>query len=140
MPIKYVENEYESKDAPLWWHLQGLSQTSSGYGSKLTSSHMIRFHGEKIWRRVYVVQWSNAGSPYVIVKGETQFLSSPTLPKAPVNVNTASAVTLQTLPHVGPKLAQKIIAGRPYKSLADLDKVPGIGPKLLQSLKPLVTF
>lgn len=62
------------------------------------------------------------------------------LPKAPVNVNTASAAQLETLPRVGPKLAQKIISGRPYKNLADLDKVRGIGPKLLEALRPLVKF
>lgn len=62
------------------------------------------------------------------------------LPKVKVNVNTATSEVLQTLPRVGPKLAEKIIEGRPYKSLPDLDAVKGIGPKLLEQLKPLVTF
>lgn len=62
------------------------------------------------------------------------------LPAKPVNVNTATAEVLETLPRVGPKLAASIIAGRPYKTLSDLDAVKGIGPKLLEALKPLVTF
>jgi len=76
MEVKHVEKEFEIKDAPLWFHLAGLQETASGYGSKLTSARMIRFEGEKIWRRVYYVQWSNSGSPYVIVKGECRFFNS----------------------------------------------------------------
>ena len=62
------------------------------------------------------------------------------LPAKPVNVNTATVEQLETLPRVGPKLAQKIIAGRPYKNLEALDAVKRIGPKLLEQLKPLVVF
>ena len=59
---------------------------------------------------------------------------------AKVNVNTATAEELQTLPRVGPKLAEKIIAARPIKDLAALDQVKGVGPKMLEALKPLVVF
>src|SRR6516164_11808029 len=45
-----------------------------------------------------------------------------------VNVNTADAKTLATLPGVGPTIAQHIIYGRPYHSLADIEKVKGLGP------------
>lgn len=60
-----------------------------------------------------------------------------------VNLNTASVEELQTLPKVGPKLAQRIVDWRnqsgPFRSVSDLDAVPGIGPTLLASLEPLVT-
>lgn len=62
------------------------------------------------------------------------------LPKAPVNVNTATLAQLETLHRVGPKLAAKIIAARPIKDLAELDQIKGIGPKLLEALRPLVVF
>lgn len=60
-----------------------------------------------------------------------------------INLNLASQEELETLPGVGPKLAQKIIEARaekPFTSLADLDDVPGIGPKTLEQLSNLVTW
>lgn len=57
-----------------------------------------------------------------------------------INVNSASASELENLPGVGPKMAAKIIAGRPYSSLNDLDKVKGIGPSILKKLEPRVKF
>lgn len=65
-------------------------------------------------------------------------------PAAPVNVNRADAAELQTLPGVGPSLAQNIIIYRQQhgalKSLSDLDAVKGIGPKKLEKLSPYVRF
>jgi competence protein ComEA len=61
-----------------------------------------------------------------------------------INVNTATAEQLDSLPGVGPSLAQKIILYRtkngPFSSLDDLDNVGGIGPAKLDSLKDSVTF
>lgn len=60
-----------------------------------------------------------------------------------VNLNTASQAELESLPGVGPKLAQQIIQARqqkPFNSLEDLDKVPGVGPALLEKLRDRVTW
>jgi competence protein ComEA len=50
---------------------------------------------------------------------------------------------LDTLPKVGPVLAQRIVDWRkehgPFKSVEELDAVDGVGPKMLESLLPLVT-
>lgn len=59
-----------------------------------------------------------------------------------VNLNTASASELETLPGIGPKLAEQIINYRsqtPFSSIDDLDKVSGIGSKRIESLRGLVT-
>jgi competence protein ComEA len=58
---------------------------------------------------------------------------------APVDLNTCSAAQLDTLPGIGPALAKRIIAARPFASVDDLDRVSGLGPAALARLRPLVT-
>jgi len=60
------------------------------------------------------------------------------VPKAPVDLNSASQKELEALPGVGEATAKKIIAGRPYKSVDELTKA-GVPAKTVDSLKPLVT-
>ena len=62
------------------------------------------------------------------------------VPTQRINLNTASQAQLETLPGVGPKFAARLIAGRPYSGLEDLDRVKGVGPKMLEKLKNLVRF
>ena len=61
-----------------------------------------------------------------------------------VFINQADAATLETLPDVGPALAQAIISYReangPFATLEDLDAVPGIGPAALERLAERVRF
>ncbi|GAB4483445.1 MAG: helix-hairpin-helix domain-containing protein [Anaerolineales bacterium] len=61
---------------------------------------------------------------------------------APININTADAVLLDTLPGIGPSTAQKIVEYRtqngPFVSVEDLLKIPGIGPSTLEEIRPLV--
>ncbi len=52
-----------------------------------------------------------------------------------ININTASSSQLETLPGVGPAYAKKIIDGRPYKNIEDIQKVSGIGVKTFEKLK-----
>lgn len=60
----------------------------------------------------------------------------------PVDINSADAALLDTLPGVGPSTAAKIVADRAangrFATVDDLARVPGIGPKKLDSLKGLI--
>ncbi|MGZ8805167.1 MAG: ComEA family DNA-binding protein [Microbacterium sp.] len=60
-----------------------------------------------------------------------------------VNLNTADATQLDTLPRIGPAMAERIIGWREangrFTSVEDLLAVPGIGDKMLETLRDLVT-
>jgi competence protein ComEA len=68
--------------------------------------------------------------------------SSPRATATPaiVHLNTATQAQLETLPHVGPAIAKRILEYRatngPFASVDDLDKVKGIGPKTLEKIRP----
>lgn len=56
-----------------------------------------------------------------------------------VNINTASATELDTLPRIGPVTAQKIIENRPYSSVEDLINKKVLGPKTYDGVEDLVS-
>ena len=62
---------------------------------------------------------------------------------APINLNTASSVALQTLPNVGAATAARILEYRQknggFKKIEDLMNVRGVGEKSFLKLKPLVS-
>lgn len=59
------------------------------------------------------------------------------LPKGKkIDINTASSETLQLIKGIGPVRAERIITGRPYKSLDELQRIYGIGTKTLEKIKP----
>ncbi len=51
-----------------------------------------------------------------------------------IDINTADEAELQEIVHIGPALAQSVVAMRPFCSLADLIRVPGIGPHRLADI------
>jgi hypothetical protein len=59
-------------------------------------------------------------------------------PASTVNLNTASQAELEALPGVGPATAKKIIAGRPYASVADLSKA-GVPKNTIEKISSMVT-
>jgi len=60
-----------------------------------------------------------------------------------ININTASAQVLDTLPGIGDVRAKAIVAYRnehgPFQRTDELMKVPGIGPTTYQTLRDLVS-
>src|SRR4030042_5640139 len=57
-------------------------------------------------------------------------------PQSLLDLNTATEKELQSIKGIGPVLAERIIAGRPYRTVDDLLKVKGIGPKILETIRP----
>jgi DNA uptake protein ComE-like DNA-binding protein len=53
-----------------------------------------------------------------------------------VNLNTASAKELESLPGVASSRADQIIAHRPYRSVDELSQVKGMTPRVIDQLRP----
>lgn len=62
---------------------------------------------------------------------------------AKVNINTADAKELATLPGIGPAKAEAIVKYRKdngkFKDVNELKEVKGIGDKMIEKIKPEVT-
>lgn len=79
-----------------------------------------------------------------LVIGGGGLLVTPTPPVGGlVNINTADAALLETVPGIGPTIASRIIAYReengPFERVDDLQKVAGIGPATLEQIRPYIT-
>jgi competence protein ComEA len=87
----------------------------------------------------------------VLLVSESACLPTPTPQPAisssaprPININTATGAELESLPHVGPSIAQRIVAHReahgPFESIEGLLDVPGIGPATFEKLRTHITI
>jgi hypothetical protein len=54
---------------------------------------------------------------------------------AVIDLNTASLAELETLPAITPDYARKIVAGRPYTSMSDVERA-GIPRQVLEQISP----
>lgn len=83
---------------------------------------------------------STAASAAPSMPAETTYPPEASSPVGLIDLNTASAGTLQQLPRIGPKIAARIVAYReahgPFRRIQDLEQVRGIGAKTLARLKP----
>jgi comEA protein len=60
-----------------------------------------------------------------------------------ININNATRQELETLPRIGPVLADNIVKYRqnngPFETIADIQKVNKIGPKTFEKIKVYIT-
>jgi competence protein ComEA len=84
---------------------------------------------------------------YVPRKGEApppNTGSTPGAPGALININTATLEQLDTLPGIGPSIAQAIIdyrtANGPFKTIEDINSVKGIGDVLFAKIRAKITI
>jgi len=106
---------------------------------KLVDGELIRIprHGEAI-----TAPADGGLAPGTAQAGGTGAAGGAGPPGVPLDLNTATAEQLDTLPGVGEVTANQIIAYRtahPFRSVDDLRQVPGIGDRRFDLLKDLVT-
>jgi competence protein ComEA len=91
-------------------------------------------------QQVYVPRQGETGPPPPVSGGEPQGGGSTGLP---ININTATTAELETLPRIGPTMAQRIVeyreANGPFAAIEDIQNVPGIGPATFEGMKDLIT-
>jgi len=99
------------------------------------------------WEAAMTAGKSVSGTHIDSQEGRLPKSKSDLQPKTPgrlIDPNLSSKEDLETLPGIGPVLAQRIIDYRrahgPYKKIGDLRKVSGIGPKKLEKLRPYLVL
>ncbi|MCD6555105.1 MAG: ComEA family DNA-binding protein [Anaerolineae bacterium] len=94
-------------------------------------------------QQIYVPRLGEENPPIPLPAPLPSTTSSSVQPTGKVNINTATAEELDTLPGIGPAIAQRIIeyrqANGPFQSIEEIKNVSGIGDKLFERLKDLIT-
>jgi competence protein ComEA len=91
-------------------------------------------------QQVYVPRQGETGPPPPVSGGDPEGGGS-TEPL--ININTAITAELETLPRIGPTMAQRIVeyreANGPFAAIEEIQNVPGIGPATFEGLKDRIT-
>jgi competence ComEA-like helix-hairpin-helix protein len=134
--------------------IHGTKATPPGAGSPAAERQRLEQLEDEAKRRK-VGAWGMSGQPSNVASATPQPVASAAAPilltpalTAPtksteraadagkLDVNTAAEKQLRDLPGIGPVLAQRIIAARPFRSADDLKKVNGIGEKKYEKIRP----
>ncbi len=82
-------------------------------------------------------------TPPTVVAASGKGVAPTKPPVGKINLNTATLAELDTLPGIGPSIAQRILDYRTqngdFKTIEDLKKVRGVGDALFNQIKDLIT-
>lgn len=94
-------------------------------------------------QQIYVPRVGEEEAPPPVTGGESAPPSRFAEPAGKININTATTEELDTLPGIGPALAQRIIdyreANGSFKSIEGIIGVSGIGEATLEKIRDLIT-
>ncbi len=136
--------------------IHGTSATPPGASSSAAERQRLKQLEDEAKRRK-VGAWGMSGQPLNVASATPQPFSnaSPSISVTParaapipspskyerlfpaqLDINTATEKELRLIPGIGPVLAARIIAARPFRSADDLKKVNGIGDKKYAEIRP----
>lgn len=100
---------------------------------------------ERLRDRLLVRVDAARGPPRIQPAPAPRPLATPSVSRqaAPLDPNSATLAQLDTLPGIGPVLAQRIVDARvlrPFEKPDDLRRVKGIGPKTLEKIRPYLAI
>jgi Helix-hairpin-helix motif len=121
----------------LVWLVVAAALAAGGYLFFNRPGHLEPVAGGVIASPFPSGQRRNVGSPLPIPKpGTAPFPPGfKVVEQKVVELNSATLAEVETLPGITPDYARKIIAGRPYQSIADLGRT-GIPRSILDELSP----
>ncbi len=127
-------------ELPLGSIVQDAVTSAGGPTSDAALDHINLAVELRDQQQVYVPRQGETSPPPVISGGGS---GSGGTAGTQVNINTATATELETLPRVGPTTAQRIMeyreANGPFTTIENIQDVPGIGPATFEGFKDLIT-
>lgn len=114
-------------------------EAAGGATSDADLNHVNLAQALKDGQQVYVPKIGEVPTP-----APTSAKGTPgTVVTGPININTATQDELDSLPHIGPAIAARIIDYRtkhgPFARIEDIKNVQGIGPSIFDAIKDLIT-